>query len=382
MQHSHELEEFASATVLSTTANFIMVHEEAFTHTYRTVIRLREQGELELRFGFSNAVDSTWEHGAVAWAGRLGGSWRIEAACVADGGTEQACHFDENSRVEVTFDGSREKNVYPGEQFYSDPVKLMLPDGHDLIFSWTISAEPGASVPYNTEQMLVTAYDAPGTLADQPGASGFSTSENLLVLPAWIGYRKEAGQKLVFFGDSITQGVRTAQDGYDYWVAKIANQLGPSCGVLNLGSGWARAYDASTNTAWLEKAKQGGSRVVLCLGVNDIDIGCRTAEQLLGDLQQIITLLRSHNPSVEIVLCTVPPFNFAEEREHVWRTVNERIRSQGLEGVSRVFDIAEVLSQPVPNEHLLQPRFMSSEFDPHPNGLAGTEIADAFMRWY
>ncbi|GIO43020.1 hypothetical protein J41TS4_27780 [Paenibacillus apis] len=382
MEQSQSLNGYTSATVVATTSNFIMVREEPFTHTYRTVIRLREQGTLKLRFGFSNTVDSTWEQGTIAWAGREGGAWRIEAACIADGGIDHNCSYNEGTLVHLTFGGTGTRDVLPGEQFYSDPVEIYLPDGHDLMFSWTLSAGPGASIPYNTEQMLVTAYDAPGFRAAQPNEDGFRKSDNLLVLPSWIGYEKDTVQELVFFGDSITQGVRTAQDGYDYWVAKIANQLGPACGVWNLGSGWARAYDAATDTAWLRKAKQGKDKIVLCLGVNDIDIGCRTAEQLLSDLQDIIYRLKNHNPDVKIILCTVPPFNFVEEREQIWRTVNARIRGLSLSGVDRVFDIAEVLSQPAPHEHLLQRQYMSSEFDPHPNGLAGTRIAEAFLRWY
>lgn len=109
------------------------------------------------------------------------------------------------------------------------------------------------------------------------------------------------GAAVDVFGDSITQGVRTALDGYEYWVARIAEGLGARYGVWNLGSGWARAYDAAADGAWLGKVKHGqgehpGSQVILALGVNDIDIGARTAEQLLGDLETIISLLKKTIP--------------------------------------------------------------------------------------
>lgn len=379
MKQFEDMKGFSSATVVATTANFIMVCEEPFTHTYRSIIKLREQGVLKLCFGFSNSVDSTWEHGEVAWAGREGGTWRIEAACIADGGREQSCSYDEATRVNISFGGQHTKDVLPGEQFYSDPVEINLPEGHDLVFSWTLSAGAGATIPYNTESLLVTAYDAPGSRAAQGNEEGFRESDNLLLLPAWIGYEKDTEHQLVFFGDSITQGVRTAKDGYDYWVAKIGDHLGPSYGVWNLGSGWGRAYDAATDTSWLNKLKQGRDKLVICLGVNDIDIGCRTAEQLLSDLQNIILQLKNHNPDVKIMLCTVPPFNFIEEREQIWRKVNAEISGLSLTGVDAVFDMTKVLSRPAPYEHLLQEQFMSSEFDPHPNGHAGTVIAEAFM---
>jgi hypothetical protein len=47
-----------------------------------------------------------------------------------------------------------------------------------------------------------------------------------------------------------------------------------------------------------------------------------------------------------------------------------------------VFDIANVLSQTAPHENLLKTDYMSSEFDPHPNGVAGIDVAEAFLKWY
>ena len=380
--------EYAPATVVSTAANYIMDREERFTHTYRTYFKLRENGPLQLRFWHSNAVDSTWDTGTVAKGSQLGGAWRIEAAYVADGGKEPDGAVAPGSQVPVTFDGESGKAVEPGETFWSDPVHIELPEGHYLAFTWTITAPAaGKTFPYNVEQMLVSAYDAPGRHADEESAEPFALSEKLLVAPAFIGYAKAVERQLTFFGDSITQGVRTALDGYEYWVARIAEGLGARYGVWNLGSGWARAYDAAADGAWLGKVKHGqgehpGSQVILALGVNDIDIGARTAEQLLGDLETIISLLKKNDPATEIILFTVPPFNFSGSREQVWRSVNAAIRAASIPGVDRVFDMAALLSQAAPMEHRLRPEFMSPGDDPHPNGFAGKVVAEAFLKWY
>lgn len=383
------IDQYASATVVSTACNYIMERPDKFTHTYRTYIKLRENGAQELRFWHSNAIDSTWDTGSVARGGEYGGQWRIEAAYVGDGGLEPQGSVVPGSQVRVTFDGGNEvKAVAPGELFWSDPVKIDLPEGHLLAFTWTISTESGGkTVPYNTEQMLVTAFDAPGACADQAGADGFARSENLLVMPALIASAKPVRQRLIFLGDSITQGVRTRRDGYEYWAARIADGLGNDYAVWNLGSGWARAYDAAADRAWLNKVKLGqapgtNTQIILALGVNDIDIGARTSEELLADLTTIVSLLRQNDPTTEIILFTVPPFNFSEEREQVWRRVNDHIRSASLPGVDRVFDMAVHLSQPAPQDHRLRPEFMSSEYDPHPNGAAGKVVADAFLAWY
>ena len=78
--------------------------------------------------------------------------------------------------------------------------------------------------------------------------------------------------------------------------------------------------------------------------VNDIDIGSRSADELLADLSVIIREIKQtpERSGVRVILFTVPPFNFAEEREKVWRTVNETIRTCPPEGTDIVFDIAEV----------------------------------------
>jgi lysophospholipase L1-like esterase len=374
--------EYASATVQSTAANFIMNRTEAFTHTYRTYVRLRENGHQSMKFWHSNAVDSTWDDGLIASASDLGGEWRIEAAFVGDGGLEPNGVVIEGTQVPLTFEGNFFKTVQPGEKFWSDDVQIEIPEGHYLAFTWSITtSSSGKTVPYNTEQMLVTAYDAPGNLAHQESAMSFHESENLLVIPSFIGYKKHVDKQLIFFGDSITQGVRTAKDKYEYWVARIADNLGTSVGIWNIGSGWARAYDAADDGPWLYKAQQ-GNEVVIALGVNDLDIGKRNTVQLMSDLTSIISKIKNHNPSTHIILCTVPPFNFSGDPQNYWREVNKQIRTVPPIGVDRVFDIASVLSQEAPNNHLVQRKYMSSSDDPHPNGVAGKDVSDAFLKWY
>ncbi|KWX72932.1 GDSL family lipase [Paenibacillus riograndensis] len=374
--------EYTSAMALSTAANYIMNWAEPFTRTYRTYIRLRENGSLTLKFWHSNAVDSTWDLGGEARGSEPGGKWSIEAAYFADGGLKPDGTVMPGSQVPVTFLGETAKHVAPGEAFWSDEAALVLPEGHYLAFTWTIrTAAPGKTFPYNVEGMLVSAYDAPGNYAGQESDAAFSESDKLLVLPSYIGYKKKVDKKLVFLGDSITQGVRTAKDEYSYWAARIAEGLGTGYGLWNLGSGWGRAYDAATDGAWLNKAKQ-GDEVLIVLGVNDLDIGKRSAAELLADLAFIVSSIREANPEVEIILGTVPPFNFEGEREEAWRCVNTQILTAPPAGVNRVFDIAAVLSMPAPLDHKVRAEYMSNTDDPHPNGTAGKAVADAFLKWY
>ncbi|MNP64197.1 hypothetical protein D3C76_1596770 [compost metagenome] len=121
---------------------------------------------------------------------------------------------------------------------------------------------------------------------------------------------------------------------------------------------------------------------MIVLGVNDIDIGCRSADELLGDLTTIIAKIKTANADASIILSTVPPFNFQEAREETWRRVNHEILTNPPAGVDRVFDIASLLSLPAPDDHRIRPEYMSGQDDPHPNGTAGKTVADAFLNWY
>ena len=359
-----------------------MKSDSAFTHTYRAYIKTTECGELKLRFWCSNLVDSTWADGSESSANLIGGSWKIESAYIADGGRLPDGSVIEGTQIPVTFDSSIARLVMPGEKFWSDAARIIIPEEHYLVFSWTITTlAAGVSFPYNTENPLVSAYDAPGHAAGQISAEGFQKSANCLFLPDFIGCEREGAKRIAFFGDSITQGVRTRPDAYEYWVARIAEGLGPEYSVWNLGSGWARAYDAATDKAWLSKAKL-SDEIVIALGVNDIGTTGRSAVQLLEDLQTIVSSLKGSRTDMSVILCTVPTYNFSDAQELVWRDVNQAIRSHAIAGVDRVFDIAEVLSQAAPRDNLLIPEYMSSEFDAHPNGEAGSAVASAFLEWY
>lgn len=359
-----------------------MTSDSTFTHSYRTYIKPREYGKLKMKFWCCNNVDSTWADGAESRANLQGGSWRIEAACIADGGKLPDGSVVPGTQVPITYDSSFSKLVLPGDVFWSDAVTLAIPEGNYLAFTWTItSMAAGHSFPFNTEGLLVSAYDASGYAADQASSDLYRRSVNCLVLPDFIGYERACAKSIVFLGDSITQGVRTRLDAYEYWVARIAEGLAISTSVWNIGSGWARAYDAAKDGAWLHKAKQ-SNEIVIALGVNDIGTAGRSAAQVLGDLQTIVAKLKQDNAAKTVILCTVPTFNFTDSQELAWRQVNDSIRNYAILGVDRVFDMAEVLSQESPNDNLLKPAYMASSSDPHPNGEAGLAIADTFLSWY
>lgn len=369
-----------SATPLGSSHNKIITETNGFTRTYRTYIKPQDYGSFKWSFWYDNTVDSRWADGSTASANEPGSDWRIDGAYIADGGTNHDGSIVAGTQVRVTYGGNALKDVTPNETFWSDPASLTVPEGHYLAFTWTITVtNTGRTVPF-THNTMVSSFVATGNHSADESATAFSSAGNVLVTPNLFAYNKPVRKRIAFLGDSITQGIQTTRDAYEYWVAKIANGLGAKYGVWNLGSGYAEAQDAATDHAWLYKAKQNDT-VIICLGVNDLGTGNRTDVQILADLTKIVSSLKANNPACEVILCTVPPFGFTGTKEIYWRNINNTIRTNPPAGVDRVFDIAAVLSQPAPNDNLILDGYRANGGN-HPNGIGGSAVAYAFLQWY
>lgn len=376
---------YGVASALGTSHNNIIL-TKSFTYTFRTYFKVREYGEFDYAFYYDNVLDTTWWNVPEATANTKGARFEILGAYFADGGTALDGSVVEGTSKAITFGGQTTKSVAPGEEFTSDDVLMNIPEGHFLAFTWTIkvSTTSGGSVPF-TESTFATCFKKQGEFASQESEEGFVTGnamfgDQVLVAPNKILYQHPVEKQLAFIGDSITQGVSTRKDMYEMWVAKVADQLPDTYSVWNLGSGWATAGNLASDGAWLKKAAT-ADEVFICVGVNDLggNISLSEYQQLI---RTIIDALREKNPDIVITLFTVPPFNYSGSQGDTWFAMNEWIRQRNIEGVDKYFDFAAVLSQDAPNENYLKDNYMSSASDPHPNGIAGTDVAENFINWY
>jgi hypothetical protein len=94
--------------------------------SYRTYVKTQAAGAWRWAIWMSNATDSTFGPGAPR-PNQPGGSWRIESAYLADGGTAHDGSIVAGTQAALTFAGQPAKAVEPGERFWSDPVNLDLP---------------------------------------------------------------------------------------------------------------------------------------------------------------------------------------------------------------------------------------------------------------
>lgn len=352
---------YVSNTVISTGNNFFIGKAENVT--YRAYLPVEEYGELEYKFFFSNMVDSTYAKGKAAYAGRDGGDYTVSNATVADGGT--SVDDEITNRTPVTFGGESSKNVKSDENYWSDPVTIDIPDGHYLVWEWTVSGE---CIPCTKMSTLTST-------ASSTDGEKFDYCDEI-PLPQIIGAKRNVKHTLAAIGDSITQGCQTEFMQYEFWAAKIANQLGNDVSFFNCGLGWARASDASTNENWLSRVAQYDT-VIVAFGTNDIASGKyggnkSTAEEIEGYLDTIVSYLTEKG--CKVILFNAPPQDFKEANENVRAAVNEKVPTIAEKYGAEYFDFSSLLSTAdEPGKAV---------YGGHPNGEGGTVVADAFVKQF
>lgn len=352
---------YVSNTVVSTGNNFYI--EKAENITYRAYLPVEEYGELEYKFFFTNTVDSTYTKGKIAFVGKSGGSYTISNATVADGGTGVEDKI--TNRTPITFGGKETKEVAADESYWSDPVTMNIPEGHYMVWEWTVSGE---GIPCNKMSSLTS------TASSADGETFEFCDE--IPLPQIIGAKRDVKHTVAAIGDSITQGCQTEQMKYEFWASKISTQLGSDVAFFNCGLGWARASDAASNENWLSRVSQYDT-VIVAFGTNDIVSGKyggkkSSAEEIDEYLDAIVSYLTEKG--CDVILFNAPPQNFKETNEGIRTALNEKIPAIAEKYGAKFFDFSALLStEDEPGKAV---------YGGHPNGEGGTVVADAFVKQF
>ncbi len=278
---------------------------------------------------FSNIIDSTYSNGSFSHRNLVIDSWKIHRMrigvtdyCDKETVNEPYCMYN------VTFNGKEEKTVNPGEFFSTDAVRLSPKSGEYICIELEFS---GKTIPYH-EQSLVPSFIFEG------GKWIFSKQHPF---PSMLGCNRSTKSRIAFWGDSITQGSGTEINSYAHWNSVVAENIGTDYSFWNLGLGFGRADDAASDGAWLFKAKQ-NDIVAVCYGVNDILQGY-SEEEIKHSLDTIVDKLNAYG--IKIIVQTVPPFDFQDEKLDIWNNVNNYIRKELAERVEFVFDCTKILGK-------------------------------------
>ncbi len=313
--------------------------------------RIRRFGALKIAVKFFNEIYST----GCGVRGQKGATFTIVSAAVGFG---KKPGKQPEAEAALTFGGETGVSVIDG--FESDDTEIFIPEGCWLSVRLRVRTETDA-------QLLST---------DESASGGYRNGLRTLnvLRPNFIGCRGEFGETLAFFGDSITQGTRTAADRYEAWSHRVGLAMPPEVNVINLGMGWSRAYDAAADGLFMRLACL-ADRITICFGVNDIKSGGKSGAEIIESLRRIIHILKERTPGVDIILFTVPPFNLTPHEEEQRLIVNREILSGALN--EKVFDFAKVLEG---EPGRVRPEFMADSEDAHPNGRAGEAAAQALLK--
>lgn len=325
--------------------------------TGRVFYKIFSGGKYNYSLLFSNIIDSTYADGDVSHKNLICNEWTIHSAKIG------RCRYipkditnysgiEVEDFVPLTFGGKALKNVMPGEFFCSDEVELEFEKGEFLCLEMTFS---GTMLPYHEESLL------PIYILD-----GKDWKYNKkMPLPGMIGCDRKVKERIGYWGDSITQGIGSTLNSYLHWNARLSEMIGEERAHWNIGIGYGRANDAASGGAWMYKALKCDTLIV-CFGVNDL---CRqfTVEETKRDLTTIIDTLKANGKRV--ILQTIPPFDYNEERKEKWIPLNEFIHNELKDKVDFLFDCVPVLGKK-DEPHM-------SIYGGHPNDEGGRVWAEA-----
>ena len=253
----------------------------------------------------------------------------------------------------VTFNGKRNVTVEPGKALYSDVIKYPLKPLQRL----TVTINYGETTPVNATShrgSRTTSYIIPGV--SKPKAR-FAEGEKV---DHWynIAGLEVKGSDIpcvAVLGNSITDGRGSTTNRQNRWPDFMAEALGGTVGVLNLGIGGNSVVQGGLSEPAVKRfnrdimEQNGVNTLIIFQGVNDIG-GSRhveqTTHQLIAAYENFIKQARAKG--MKVYLATITPFKgngyFSYFHEAARQTVNEWIRQ--CKQVDGIIDFDELVRDP------------------------------------
>jgi lysophospholipase L1-like esterase len=272
----------------------------------------------------------------------------------------------------LLFDGQSSVTLAPGEERWSDPVPLMVPQHADVAISLFLHAEnykPAAVHGTGSKTSFISAegdhtaaVTMPPMLASGDTAArrsaGRSTTEMVFFVSGLQVLAPARTRVIVALGDSITDGAASTIDGNASWPDVLSKRLpalpdGTPVSVINMGIGSNRLVASDkAGPAGVSRfaddvlARPNVTHVIVLEGINDISYENAPPEQLIAAYKDLIA--RAHAKGIRIFGATLLPIQKSVKdtpaNEATRQAVNRWIRTAGA--FDAVIDFEQVVRDP------------------------------------
>jgi lysophospholipase L1-like esterase len=289
----------------------------------------------------------------------------------------------------ATFAGRTSVTIAPGAFAVSDPVAMTVPAQTDLAVSLYASGTTGAAT-YHSDAQQVSYVSGPGDYAGSESAAAFIFPSQHWYFLTEVDVLASAatGGTVVAFGDSITDGYRSAVGANGRWPNDLARRLlagppGQAHPVVDEGISGNRIlassdlFGLSARARFLrDTAALSGARYVILLeGINDIQSTLTSAAAVISGYRDLIAA--AHAAGLKIFGATLTPFQgsvyYSAAAEADREAVNRWIRTSGA--FDGVVDFDQAVRDPADPLRLL-PAYDSGDHL-HPDETGYQAMADA-----
>jgi lysophospholipase L1-like esterase len=337
------------------------------------------------------------------------GSARLLIGSATIGAPSDPASVRPGSIQTVTFGGRNAVTIPAGAPVLSDPVVFPVSFGAEVSISLYFPKRIATPTLHALAlKRAVVSQRGDYTRAEKIEAG--TASESLIAISAVLVPAQPSQRLVVAFGDSVTDGDRSAVDADRNWPSDLVRRLGKTpeglkIAVVNEGIVGNRLLNdcflaavgcfGVSALARFDRdalALPGVTHIVLLEGINDIGFpGAKLGGSFLADPEDVRTpqelmdaygqlVFRAHAHGVKLIGATIAPFEgvdfpgyYTESKEAARQTVNRWIRSSG--SFDGVIDFDAVLRDPDHPSRLL-PRFASKDHL-HPNDLGYQAMADS-----
>ena len=290
----------------------------------------------------------------------------------------------------LTFDGKPTCVLRPGVLIYSDALNLDFPAMTDLAVSVYVPGDSGPPTYHGVG--LHTGYVSPGDTTAQVLMPEPTLTRAYLWLTAIDVMAPPDASAIVAFGDSITDGNGTTNDGNANWPSVLARRLAANKATAHIavvnsgisGNQVLRTFYGESALARFDRdvlSRAGVKWVVLLEGINDMTIHGQnaadplTAEDMIAGYRLLIS--RAHDRGIKVMGATVTPTERtlagSGQVEQIRTAVNQWIRT------GKAFDAVADFEAAVRDPD--QPTHLKAEYDSgdhlHPSDAGDQAMANS-----